>query len=202
MYNESTHAQPAKRLMRKPLGATEITTINNYPLNGEIMILQIEKQELMEKLLPLFAEVECGNQFDIKNPLHTSWLEKRLTTYIARGATVFAYYLDRNKPIGFALLLIDNGPVGVPYLGQYAEILDIGVLSEYRGKGYGSELLKYAEKHAKDSGVYCLGIYTTETDRDAIAFYKKNGFDLLATIPDVHGLKAPGKVWMRKLIQK
>jgi len=166
------------------------------------MILQIEKQEIIEKLLPLFAEIECGKKFDIKNPLHTSWLKKRLTIYIERGATIFAYYIERNKPIGFTLLLIDDGPIGVPYLGQYAEILDIGILSEYRGKGYGSKLIKYAEVLAEKSGVYCLGIYTTENDRDAIAFYKKNGFDLLATIPDVHGPKAPGKVWMRKLIEK
>ena len=114
----------------------------------------------------------------------------------------FAYYLEQNRPIGFTLLLVEDGPIGVPYLGQYAEILDIGILSEYRGKGFGSELLVYTEGLAKKSGVYCLGIYTTETDHGAIAFYKKNGFDLLATIPDVHGPSAPGKVWMRKLIGK
>ena len=56
-----------------------------------------------------------------------------------------------------------------------AEILDIAVKSEYKGKGIGSMLIDYIFSK------FAVSKITAETDDDAIGFYKKYGFTVTDT---------------------
>jgi len=165
------------------------------------MIKEIQEDEFAP-FFELMAEVECGKHFDFNNRNHIKWLKKRISIHFFQGTKFFGYFTEDNSPMGFAALLIDEGPEGVSCFGQKCELLDIGVIPQHRGKGIGSELLKYVEEYAEKLGVYCMYMSTYARDYDVIAFYGKNGFVPVATLPDVHGPNDEGIVFMRKLFER
>ena len=165
------------------------------------MIKQIDEKEFVGKFFTLMAEVECGDHFDPSNASHTKWVRKRIAIHYFRGTCFYAYYLDDKTPIGFVAVLIDKGLEDVQCFGQYTELLDIAIFPKYQGKGYGTKLLKHAETVSREADAYCMYISTTATNYDIIAFYGKNGFVPVATMPDVHGPNEEGNVWMRKILK-
>jgi ribosomal protein S18 acetylase RimI-like enzyme len=71
------------------------------------------------------------------------------------------------------------GCIGVEFLNkEECEIKHIAVMPKHRGKGIGNKMI--------DSIVHCTRI-TAETDRDAVLFYKKLGFEITSL-----GEKYPG----------
>ncbi len=165
------------------------------------MIREINEGEF-EVFFRLMAEVEAGSHFDGGNPRHIEWLKRRIAAHFLRGTRFFGYYLEDGTPVGFAGLLINEGPDGISGCWRSAELLDLALFSECRGKGYGSELLKHAEDYAREAGVYCLFMVTYAAEYGTIAFYGKNGFTPVATLPDVQGPGAEGEVYMRKILTK
>ena len=127
------------------------------------MIKAIQEEEF-SPFFKLMAEVECGKHFDFKNQNHIDWLKKRISICFFQGTKFFGYYSKENLPIGFAGILINDGPEGVTCFGQNCELLNIAVDPGYRGKGIGSILLKYVEEYAKKSGVYCMYMSTYARD--------------------------------------
>lgn len=163
------------------------------------MIKQIFEKEF-GVFFNLMAEVECGNHFDYENEKHIEWLKKRISIYFYRGAKFFAYYTDGNIPVGFAALLLDEGPEGVRCFGHKSELLDIALFPEFRKKKYGSQLLTFTEEYSRQKGAYCMYVSTYAKDIKVIEFYKKNGFEPVAVLPDVHGPDDEGMVYMRKIL--
>ena len=163
------------------------------------MIKQIDEQEFVEVFFDLFAEVECGDHFDGSNSAHVEWVRKRIAIHFFRGGLFYAYFLDE-VPVGYVAVLIDRGLSGVNCVGECPEVLDIIVLQRYRRKGYGSELLKYAENVARQSGAYCIYLRTYAGNDEAIAFYVKKGYDPVAEHPDVNGPNDRGDLYMRKIL--
>ncbi len=164
------------------------------------MIREMNESEF-EVFFPLMAELEAGNHFDFDNPRHIEWLRRRIAAHFARGMRVFGYYLN-GSPVGFAAVIVNDGPDGVTDCWRSAELLDIGFLQEFRGHGYGSELLQHVEEYAEQAGVYCLFMVTYAAEHRRIAFYGKNGYVPVATMPDVHGPGDEGEVYMRKILTK
>lgn len=63
--------------------------------------------------------------------------------------------------------------------GRYAELLSIGVLPSYAGKGIGSLLIQAFEKEAKMNKIDRVSLTTDyENNESAIAFYKKQGYTI------------------------
>ncbi len=166
------------------------------------MIREVEETKFVEQFYDLMAEVECGSHFDFGNPRHDEWLRRRISRHYYRGVKFFGYYLEDDKPVGFAGLLAEEKLEGVACFGQMTELLDIGIFPEYRGKGYGKELLKYAEDYSREFGAYCMYMATYARSRETIAFYGSHGFVPVATLPDVHGPGDEGTVHMRKIIRR
>jgi|GEM_PF-502950 len=164
------------------------------------MIKEIGEREFIAKFYNLMAEVECGSHFDSDNPLHHEWLKKRISRYYYRGTKFLAYYLDDDTPVGFAGLLVEEPLDKVEIFGKMTELLDIGVFPSFRGKGYGNKLLKYVEDFSFNYGAYCIYTATYAKSYDLIAFYGKNGFVPVATLPDTHGPGDEGNVYMRKIL--
>ncbi|MFH0777438.1 MAG: GNAT family N-acetyltransferase [Candidatus Eisenbacteria bacterium] len=167
----------------------------------EPTIREITEDEITGSFFALVAEVECGDRFEFANEKHREWLLRRIGQRVSQGARFFGCYAQDGKPVGFYVLVIEDGPEGVPYLGQKAEITDIAVFPEFRSRGYGTRLLRHAERIAKKSGVYCLYVGTYAGAARAISFYVRNGLVPVATMPDVHGPHAEGNVYLRKLLR-
>lgn len=165
------------------------------------MIKEIGEQDVVDHFFELMGELECGNHIDCGNPKHATWLRKLISLRIAMGVRFLAYFLDDGTPAGFIALKFDEGPEGLARGWGKSEILDLGFLEPYRGKGYGTELLRYAEDVSRDVGVHSLYVSTYAKQNRAIAFYGKNGLVPVATLPDVHGLGDEGMVYMRKVLQ-
>lgn len=164
------------------------------------LIQAISKSQFIDNFFELMGEIEIGNEFNPNKPNHIRWLEKRIHQHFERGVQFYTVYSNNKVAMGFIALWLDEGLDDIPYLGQYSEILDLGVLPKYRGQGLGSKLLSFAESIASSSH-YCIYLSTYAKDHRVISFYGRNNYTPVATMPDVHGPNDEGRVWMRKILR-
>jgi GNAT superfamily N-acetyltransferase len=165
------------------------------------MIREITEPEVLEHFFSLMADLECGERFIANNPNHAQWLQKRISLRFVQGARFFGYFLADGCPAGFICFLIDEGPEGIKCFGNKSEILDFGLLPAHRSKGYGTDLLKHAERISAEAGAHVLYTSTYACNHRAILFYGRNGLVPVATLPDVHSPGDEGMVYMRKIIR-
>lgn len=84
-----------------------------------------------------------------------------------------AYYaLDGDKVVGWA----DISPFNNPRLAHRGS-LGMGIISGYRGRGLGTQLLKAALEHAKKIGLEKVELTVYTDNAGAIALYRKLGFE-------------------------
>jgi ribosomal protein S18 acetylase RimI-like enzyme len=81
----------------------------------------------------------------------------------------------------FTLLLHDGEPVGVlvvemVYTALKAEISYLGVLPAFRGRGFGRELVEYAMREARESGVLAVTLSADAHNEPALRLYHSCGF--------------------------
>ncbi|MEK5396404.1 GNAT family N-acetyltransferase [Paenibacillus sp. FSL K6-2859] len=164
-------------------------------------IIKLIREHEIEPYLDLLAEVEHIH-LDRNNRNHEQWLRRRIQSHFQRGALFYGYHENEQcDAFGIVAVLHEEAPIGIPALGARAEVLDIGVSKEHRRKGIGGILLQHVEKVVKSRGAYCLLMLTYAEDFDVIAFYGKNGFVPVATIPDVFGPGAEGNTILRKILR-
>ncbi len=89
------------------------------------------------------------------------------------------FYVDDN--VKFYIAYVNNEIVGITGIYNYKAdegwLAWFGILSEYRGNGYGKELLKKTIDIAIDSGYKTFRLYTDRVgNADAIKLYIKMGF--------------------------
>ena len=164
------------------------------------MIREISSAELRRDFFSLLGELEAGPSFDQTIPSHASWLDRRVAARELLGARTLAAYTSAGEGIGFIAFLLDQGPPGLVSFGHKVEILDLGLLPQHRGHGVGARLLASAEEHARNGKFYCLVVATYARQHRAIAFYLREGFVPVATVPDVHGPNDEGMAYLRKLL--
>jgi len=181
-------------------GALEWIVGQVNAVGGE-MVRELDRRAFESEFLDLMAEVECGDNFDPRLPQHVRWLRDRISERFASGARFFGIYLDEGIPVGFTAVRVEPVMEGVRYTGQYSEIVAIGVVAKQRRRGHGSRLLQFSEQHARCEGAHCLYVATYAGARDTVEFYERNGFCRVATLPDVYGPMAEGRVYLRKLLR-
>jgi ribosomal protein S18 acetylase RimI-like enzyme len=169
----------------------------------DIIIRDITAEDVFRHFYKIAAEVECGNHFDFTNPRHDEYLRRKYDRYEYCGDRFFAAFLKDGTPVGYAILEVEDGleNTGNVFAGK-TELLSIGIVSEFQGHGYGKQLLEHAEEISRQTGAYTMYISTYAKDREVIAFYGKNGYVPVATLPDVHGPGDEGMVYMRKILRK
>ena len=124
-------------------------------------------QELCRLLEELFSmekefEPDSGKQ---KNGIKKI-MESSSTGFIA-------VIKENEKIIGMVNILY----VVSTFLGEKAAILEDMIIDrEYRGKGYGTTLIKYAVEEAEKRGAKRVTLLTDDTNESAMKFYEKNGF--------------------------
>ena len=168
------------------------------------MIRELAEQEFTETFFDLMAEVECGPHFRPNNEAHVKWVRRRIAVHYFRGARFFALQLADGTHAGFSAVFVEEALEGAsssPF-GHYAELLDIGLLPEYRGTGRGRELLIHSEGYARDAGASCMYANTYAKNHDQIAFYGRSGFVPVACLPDVYGPGDEGRICMRKRLRE
>jgi GNAT superfamily N-acetyltransferase len=107
---------------------------------------------------------------DIHGPARREIL-KGLRAYNTRALGEFEF-----KPLSITLRhrgAIVGGLVGETYLG-WMFISLLWVADEFRGKGFGSKIMRAAEKEARKRGVN--NVYVDSFSFQAPAFYEKQGF--------------------------
>ena len=164
------------------------------------MIRELDQSTFSRDFFALMAEVECGDRFVSSNPQHVKWLKDRIQCRFDSGARFFASYLDDGTAVGFSAVLVEPKLEGVRFTGQYSEIVAIGVMERFRRGGHGSDLLRFSETYGREQGAYCQYVVTYAGAQGTVEFYQRNGFEVVATLPDVHGPRAAGNVYMRKLL--
>lgn len=85
---------------------------------------------------------------------------------MSNNSKYYAYELN-NEYIGFICILD---------LGAELEIIDVFVMPEYQGNGYGDKLLKYILDNYKNRNYF---LEVNVNNEKAINLYKKNGFEIL-----------------------
>ena len=87
---------------------------------------------------------------------------------------------DKNDLIGYAgIVKYDDNPAGdFVNLDDYSWITWIAVLPEYRNKGIGSLLLKFAEQHSKD---FMKKGILLDCREKLLPFYERNGYNLIGS---------------------
>ncbi len=82
-------------------------------------------------------------------------------------AMTYLYY-NQAKPVGTIMLKRDL---------EVARVVSIGVLSEYRRKGVGTELMAIAEEVMREQGAEIMKLEVSVKNDAAINFYRRLGYD-------------------------
>lgn len=91
----------------------------------------------------------------------------------------FISELERNKCAKYRVILFDNKVVaygGMWIVIDEAHITNIAVHPEYRGRGFGSEILNDLIETAKNNGILSMTLEVRTSNYKAIALYDKFGF--------------------------
>ncbi|MGG2065324.1 GNAT family N-acetyltransferase [Bacillus sp. S14(2024)] len=92
---------------------------------------------------------------------------------------IFLLLEESNQSVGYAWLELKSYP-GNAFKKTYTSIYihQISVLETYRNKGYGTQLLDYIYKIAKNKNINMIELDYWLANTTAKQFYAKNGFDL------------------------
>ena len=82
---------------------------------------------------------------------------------------------DGNKLVGY--ILISLGKFAWRAFNPIAEVVNLSVAPEYRGKGVGSTLFQQAKKLAIKRGAKRMSVSALTENTGALKFYKRQGFN-------------------------
>jgi ribosomal-protein-alanine N-acetyltransferase len=105
---------------------------------------------------------------------------------VAYDANELAYFMNRD---GSETIVLEEDSSIVAFLimelhrnRRSATIVTVDVRENVRRKGYGSRLLLRAEEILKDYGIEFYDLQVDVSNRKAILFYKKYGFNIVRTL--------------------
>lgn len=118
------------------------------------------KERYVEVYNESFSDMSHGTFIEIED------VNKLLTKDKDKNKEIYSFIVcDNNTEIGFMEITIENNK------GKF----DIGLMKEYRGKGYGNRLLESAIQFLVDKKVDEISLIVIEESRVAHEMYKKRG---------------------------
>lgn len=134
----------------------------------------------MERTLKELTDIEsvCGVYDIYKHCMYMPTKEKfvsKMTEYIADPGVKIYICLCSGEIKGVIAVSFSDS--------NQAEIFGIATDDDMRGRGVGSYMIKQV------AALHSLASIYAETDRDAVGFYQKNGFNIVEEIRDFDGEK-------------
>jgi len=108
---------------------------------------------------------------------HNPWSKNQLIESILNPANLCYSISIKNQIIGYLMAL--------PALDT-ADVLNISINKAYQRKGYGNKLLLYLIKELKDRMISQLILEVRVSNKNAIAFYLKHGFEEISLRKDYY----------------
>jgi len=109
---------------------------------------------------------------------------------VSYDATELAYFMHREAA---ETIILEVGKTIVAFLimevlrnRRRATVVTLDVDERHRRNGYGSQLLKRSEQTLADYGVEIYDLQVDVTNRPAIIFYKKHGFENVRVLPNYY----------------
>lgn len=137
-----------------------------------------EKQFILNLYCDYYIEKEPDNCFvladDDDNAVGYIMCAENFTQYRKN----FRPYIDSISRLSFTKKLFAYGEMlaHLPASGKCNAHMHIDILPDYQAKGYGSELLSALTSHLKEKGVNGLMLVVSNSNKNAVKFYRKNGF--------------------------
>lgn len=150
------------------------------------------------QLVTLMSQIASESSFLLYEPDEvpsSTWLKKRLSTL--RQSEYIWVAETNHKFVGYIALTL-----GVMKRNRGVGTLAMGVISDYSGKGVGSELLIKVIKEAQKMEVYRLQLQVQTNNERAIRLYRKFDFEIegvLRSVAKVEG-NLIDKFMMAKLL--
>jgi ribosomal-protein-alanine N-acetyltransferase len=109
---------------------------------------------------------------------------------VAYDANELAYFMNRE---GAETIVAEEEGEIVAFLivevhrtRRSATVVTLDVRENHRRSGYGTQLLERSEEMLDDYGVELYDLQVDVTNRNAIRFYKKHGFNIVRTLPNYY----------------
>jgi len=121
-------------------------------------------------------------------------IEERLNKGLESGY-LFNFMEINDDVVGYSCF----GPI--PLTKTSYDLYWIAVHNKYRGKGYGSYLLKYSEEYMKKQGAYQIYVETSSKKQyqPTRNYYKKMGYKKIALFKDFYNFHDGKVVYYKKL---
>ncbi|XRP96724.1 KEOPS complex subunit Pcc1 [Methanocaldococcus sp. 16A] len=143
-----------------------------YGITKNYLIRNVTKDDL-NKFLELYYKAYRGfDKYYYKKKKWARWYFKWL---MRRDEDGFFVYEMEGKPIGF--VACDCNWISNIEKREVAEIHEIFVAPDFRGKGIGTALINKAIEYAKKRGRNIVELWVGVENKKAIEFYKKLGFE-------------------------
>ncbi len=157
--------------------------IDGVPIR-EIRRLGASELDLIEPLWNALREHHSSVTPKLGEPRSRSesWLRRRrqYEGWLA-DPDAFVLLAERDgERVGYAMVQVREGSPTWPVSEHAGEIETLSVLPGERGKGTGTALLEAVRSELGRQGITELSLHVMPTNRDAIRFYERHGFETYA----------------------
>jgi ribosomal protein S18 acetylase RimI-like enzyme len=163
--------------------------------SGEIRRIGVNELDLIEPLWNALREHHSSVTPNLGPPRsrRESWQRRRgqYEEWLA-NPEAFVLLAERDaEQVGYAMVHVREGSPTWPLSERAGEIETLSVLPSERGNGTGTALLQAVREELRTRGITELSLHVMHTNKDAIRFYERHGFDTYALWVRV-GEKADG----------
>ena len=120
-------------------------------------------------------------KFEVMEERHIQGLLKVEAECFDSGFALETFNKEIKNPLAYYVVAVD-GEIPVGYCGIWnvcgeAEVIDVGVLSEYRKRGIGKGLFEAVFRYMRENGVETVNLEVREDNIPAIRLYEKLDFE-------------------------
>ncbi len=147
------------------------------------------------------AYVQLWNPDDLQVYAAQAFSEAQIGRELADENAFFILAFSSDVPAGYAKLVWNHSPPVLPGI-RAIQIGRFYLLSDYTGKGLGSQLMEQCLSLAKRAGFEMIWLAVWELNRKAIAFYKRHGFEVGGTYPFRWGDQVDEDLLMKRKVDQ
>ena len=151
--------------------------MSDFIATKRLIITKVNIKESLDILFDL--DVKVAKATPTYLPLETK--KKFLDFFTKEHDAEILMCKEKNGTIAGFLALVSK-------LGEDSlEVLNIGIDPLYQHKGYGREMIEFAEKTALTSHTNHITLVTNKKNINAIGFFKHMGYSIIKEIPNYYG---------------